>query len=80
MIIRIMSLWREIRTPDPQIRSLVTPQLPSRSFEPWCGPVLFSNSLAARGPTSVLPNSSKCMKALSASYLEIEAVALVDGK
>jgi hypothetical protein len=24
----------EIRTPDPQIRSLVTPQLPSRSFEP----------------------------------------------
>ena len=47
---------------------------------PGAAAVLFSNSFAARGPTSALPNPSKCIMALSASYLEIEAVALVDGK
>ena len=46
----------EIRTPDPQIRSLVTPNYPADRSSRGAVAVVFSNSFVARGPTSALPN------------------------
>ena len=74
--------WRargDFEPPTPDL-SLVTPNYPADRSSPGAAAVLFSNSFASQTPTSALPNPSKCIMALSASYLEIEVVALVDGK
>ena len=54
LIMLIIGAPEEIQTPDPQIRSLVTPNYPADRSSRGAAAVLFSNSFAARGLIGLL--------------------------